>query len=185
MKHRLPDKGHGSHTRGRKGQDGLILHKPPDLTRTIAACLLLSALASCKGIDLFEKHVAIPGHAWSSGFQPEVRFEIKDTASAYRIFLLFRHTDAYGYNNLWVNLTSRRPGEKDSTVQRFEIPLATNEKWTGTGMGDVFEHRVLLYREPVRFRSKGTYSVRIEQLMREEPLRHAMNVGLRIEKSNP
>lgn len=157
----------------------------PLLTRILATCLLVATIASCRQIDLFERHVPIPGHAWSSEYRPEIRFEIKDTAADYRLFLFFRHTDAYGYNNLWVNLTSRQPGESDSTVQRFEVPLATNEEWTGTGMDDVVEHRVLLYRRPVRFRRAGSYSVRIEHLMREDPLRHAMNVGLRIEKSRP
>ena len=145
----------------------------------------MSLLASCRQIDLFEKHVPIPGHAWSSDFKPEIRFEIRDTTTDYRLFVFFRHTDAYGYNNLWVNITSRQPGQADSTVHRFELPLATHEKWTGTGMDDVVEHRILLYPKPVRFRKTGAYSVRIEHLMREDPLRHAMNVGLRIEKSTP
>ncbi len=161
------------------------MRKTPGLNRPITTFLLLTLLASCRQIDLFEKHVPIPGHAWSSDFKPEISFEIRDTATDYRLFLFFRHNDAYGYNNLWVNVTSRQPGQADSSVQRFELPLATNEKWTGSGMDDVFEHRILLYPKAVRFRRAGTYSVRIEHLMREDPLRHAMNVGLRIEKSEP
>lgn len=153
--------------------------------RRILPLSLALLIASCTQIDLFEKHVPIPGHRWSSDFRPEFRFEVRDTATDYRLYLFFRHRDAYGYNNLWVNLTSRQPGQSDSTVQRFELPLATNDRWTGTGMDDVFEHRILLYRQPVRFSRTGTYSVRIEHLMREDPLRHAMNVGLRIEKSKP
>jgi hypothetical protein len=52
-------------------------------------------------------------------------------------------------------------------------------------MDDIIEHRVLLYSQPVRFRRSGSYNVRIEHLMREDPLKHAMNIGLRIEKSKP
>lgn len=147
--------------------------------------MLLMSLAACRQVDLFERHTPIPGHAWSSDFKPEFRFEIGDTATEYRLFVFVRHSDAYGYNNLWLNITSRQPGESDSTVQRFDLPLATNEKWTGTGMDDIFEHRILLYRKPVKFRLPGPYSVRIEHLMREDPLKHVMNIGFRIEKSKP
>lgn len=161
------------------------MQKPPRLNRNLTTALLVIALASCRQIDLFERHAPIPGHAWSSDFKPEFRFEIRDTATDYRLFVFFRHSDAYGFNNLWVNITSRQPGESDSTTQRFELPLATNEKWTGTAMDDIIEHRVLLYSQPVRFRRSGSYNVRIEHLMREDPLKHAMNIGLRIEKSKP
>jgi hypothetical protein len=49
-------------------------------------------------------------------------------------------------------------------------------------MDDIFEHRILLYRRPVKFRMQGNYSVTLEQVMRENPLEEIMNVGIRLEK---
>ena len=86
------------------------------------------------------------------------------------------------YNNIWVNITTKTP---QNTVlnQQLNVELAKNNKgWLGTGMDDIFEHRILLYKQPVKFRKSGIYKVKFEQVMRENPLKHVMNVGLRVEK---
>ena len=70
----------------------------------------------------------------------------------------------------------------DSTLKiQQDVLLATNEKgWMGTGMDDVYEHRsTLAARQPLK---AGTYTFTIEQIMREDPLREVLNVGLRLEK---
>jgi hypothetical protein len=51
-------------------------------------------------------------------------------------------------------------------------------------MDDIFDHRILLYKEPVRFSKPGTYTVRFRQDMRTDPLEHVLNAGLRLEKAN-
>ena len=143
---------------------------------------LLTALAGCETLNVYEKNVSVPGHAWPSAFRPQVSFNITDTTSFYQIWFVIRHTDAYGYNNIWVDVSSRSPGDTAAQTQRFDLPLADQQRWTGSGMDDIYEHRILLYREPVKFRQPGTYQVGFTQLMREDPLKHVMNVGLRIEK---
>lgn len=148
----------------------------------LPALLAVAMLCSCETMDLFEKTVRIPDHAWDASFRPGVTFDITDTSAFYNIFFVIRHTDAYGYNNIWVNTTSLAPGDSVSRTMRSDFPLATNDRWTGSGMDDIFEHRILLYREPVKFRRPGPYKVVFEQAMRENPLRHVMNVGLRVEK---
>lgn len=149
------------------------------IVHTVLGCLLL---ASCIKTDLYEKNVAIPGHTWEYAFKPRVEFTITDTISSYNIFIVVRHTDAFRYNNLWVRLKSSAPGDTAVTTQQFDLPLATQNRWTGTGMDDIYEHRILLYKRPVRFVRQGQYTVNIEQVMRENPLPHVMNIGLRLEK---
>ena len=65
--------------------------------------------------------------------------------------------------------------------------LASDEKgWLASGMDDVYEHRIPLLRELVEnnisIRKSGDYTFTIEQIMRQDPLQHVFNVGLRIEK---
>jgi len=79
-------------------------------------------------------------------------------------------------------MKSTAPGDTASSSQQFDLPLASTSAWTGTGMDDIFEHRILLYRRPVKFRMQGNYSVTLEQVMRENPLEEIMNVGIRLEK---
>jgi gliding motility-associated lipoprotein GldH len=147
--------------------------------------LLISLLflASCGPINVFEKNVAIPNHEWESGFKPVITFDITDTAARYNIFLVVRHQNAYGYNNIWIRGTVQEPGDTTVKSQQFDLKLANDEKgWLGTGMDDIFEHRVLI-QEKTRFRKPGPYRFTLEHVMREDPLRHVMNVGLRIERT--
>ena len=142
---------------------------------------LVSILFSCTTIDIFEKSVAIPGHEWKSSYRPSFEFNITDTTTTYNVFLVFRHTEKYNFNNIFINLYVKGPG-MDSTIKiQQDVLLATNEKgWLGTGMDDVYEHRsTLAARQPLK---AGTYTFTIEQIMREDPLQEVLNVGLRLEK---
>lgn len=82
---------------------------------------------------------------------------------------------------------AQAPGD---SAQKFmlELPLATNEKgWLGTAMDDLYEHRVALTLDPQKFnfKKKGTYIFTLEQVMREDPLQHVLNAGIRLEKKEP
>jgi gliding motility-associated lipoprotein GldH len=145
----------------------------------LVPCALL--FVSCTTIDLYEKSVSIPGHAWKSSFKPSFDFTIKDTASSYQLFLILRHNDKYNFNNIYINLYAKLPGSDSARIIRRDLTLATNEKgWLGTGMDDIYEHRIKL-GDPERLKA-GNYTFTVEQIMREDPLNNVFNVGLRIEK---
>ena len=76
------------------------------------------------------------------------------------------------------------PGDSASSTQQFDLPLASQTGWTGTGMDDIFEHRIRITQTAFRFQKAGEYQFRLQQIMREDPLQHVLNVGLRIEKVN-
>ena len=152
----------------------------------LTACMFW--LAACQTIDLYEKTATIPGHKWKSSFKPSFSFTINDTSSAYQLFITLRHKDQYNYNNIYINLTTRQPGEDSARSARYDLKLGNDETgWSGSGMDDIYEHRIPLtpVGMPFRFRKPGEYTFTIEQVMREDPLEHVMNVGLRIEKKQP
>lgn len=150
----------------------------------IPGLLLLLILSSCQTIDLYEKTAAIPGHAWKSSFKPSFTFTIKDTSSPYRLFLTLRHNDKYNYNNIYVNLHTRQPGADSSQTARFDLKLTDENGWLGSGMDDIYEHRIPLVPDgrDFYFRKPGEYRFTVEQIMREDPLNNVMDVGLRLEK---
>lgn len=152
--------------------------------RSIQIIFVFLLLAGCKETGLYEKVYFMKGNTWSAQEQPSFEFEVNDTASMYQLYFLIRHADAYEYNNVWISLESQLPGDSIKRKERFDIPLADQNKWLGSGMDDIFDHRVLLYREPVKFGKTGLYKVNIGHEMRVEPLEHVFNVGLRIEKVN-
>lgn len=141
----------------------------------------VAIFSSCDTIDLYEKITAVPKHEWNSEFKPTFNFTIKDSTSIYDIFVVLRHNEKYEFNNIWISLTTQRKGDSSETGQ-YELPLANNEGWMGSAMDDLYEHRIrITSAEGIRLR-KGEYSFTIGHIMRQDPLEHVMNIGLRIEK---
>jgi gliding motility-associated lipoprotein GldH len=160
-----------------------IALRKPFLVFLAAATLLLSSCSLPS--DVFEKDVVIPGHQWASSFKPQIDFTLNaaDTAERYNIYLVLRHSDAYLYNNIWIRGSVKVPGDTVAKSQRYDLTLATNDKgWLGSGMDDIYEHRVLIQPE-TKFSKPGTYSFTLEQIMRDDPLQHVFNVGVRVEKA--
>ncbi|HEX8333096.1 MAG TPA: gliding motility lipoprotein GldH [Segetibacter sp.] len=143
--------------------------------------LLLATVTSCNTIDVYEKTKPFHSHEWKGNDKPSFTFEIADTISSYNIFFVFRHTDAYNYNNIWVNITTVPPGDT-ATTQPLDLKLADNQNgWLGSGMDDIFEHRIKITLAPIRLKN-GKYNFTLQHIMREEPLQHVMNAGIRVEK---
>jgi gliding motility-associated lipoprotein GldH len=153
-------------------------------------CLLVIAASlqwtSCSlPSDVYEKDVTLPHQEWPGSFHPTFSFDIsrEDTANFYNVFLVLRHTDAYNYNNIWLRGSSRHPGDTGTSSQLYDLSLADNQKgWTGSGMDDIFEHRIEI-QHAWKFGRPGTYTYTLEQIMREDPLKHVLNIGVRIEKA--
>ena len=81
-----------------------------------------------------------------------------------------------------MNIYTQSPGDT-LRKQSLNLQLADNKiGWLGTGMDDIFEHRIRITSSPIQFKKPGDYRFSFEQLMREDPLEHILNVGLRIEK---
>jgi gliding motility-associated lipoprotein GldH len=93
---------------------------------------------------------------------------------------VLRHTEKYNYTNIYVNLYIKAPGTDSTTKIQRSLLLADNNGWLGSGMDDIYEHRIPL-GEPQSLKA-GTYTFSLEQIMREDPLEHVLNVGLRLEK---
>ena len=139
-------------------------------------------LAACSTIDVFEKNSPIPEHRWQYSFQPAFDFTISDTSSQYNLYVVLRHTDAYRYNNIWLNIGSQAPGDT-MLYQRFDLQLGTDaEGWKGAGMDDIWEIRTSITRGPVKFNKTGIYKFSIAQVMRENPLPEIVSAGVRVEK---
>lgn len=140
--------------------------------------------AACESIGVFEKNTFFANHSWKSSEQPSYTFTITDTNSLYHIYTVVRHEDAYRYNNLWLRFTTKAPGDTAKS-QLLNLRLADNKKgWLGTGMDDIFDHRIRITRTPQKLRS-GTYTFTLQQIMREDPLPAILNTGIRIEKVAP
>lgn len=141
-----------------------------------------SFMMSCRQIDVYEKNASIPNYEWQSSYAAIGSFTIEDTAAFYNVSIVLRHTDAYAYNNIWLNVGLQSPGDS-MYFQKIDLLLGSDASgWEGSGMNDIWEARKLLNGQARRFKKSGTYHFEILQLMRDEPLKHIMSAGLRVEK---
>ncbi len=141
-------------------------------------------LFSCNTIDVFEKFESFPKNEWHVSKQPSFSFEVKDSSAPYNIYFVIRHTDAYKYNNIWVNITTKSPLGTMQT-QLVNLKLADNANgWLGAGMDDIFDSRIKITKAPVALKA-GIYTFTIAQAMRDEPLAAVLSAGIRVEKQIP
>ena len=146
--------------------------------------ILSSAFISCREIDLFEKNIAVPNMQWFNNYNATGSFIIKDTTSTYNVLIVLRHTDAYLYNNIWLNVGLQAPEDAGLKYQKINLTLGNDAKgWEGIGMNDIWEVRKLISGVPKKFIKAGTYNFSIAQLMRDNPLQHVISVGLSIQKA--
>jgi gliding motility-associated lipoprotein GldH len=138
---------------------------------------------SCRQLDVYEKNVSVSNYQWKSSFVPGFDFEITDTVSEYNLYVVLRHTDAYHYNNIWLNITGLVGKDTLVTAPHVEMPLGSEDKgWEGTGMDDIWEVRKAINKKPVPFKKKGLYHFTVSQVMREDPLANVISVGMRVER---
>jgi gliding motility-associated lipoprotein GldH len=145
---------------------------------------ILMLSQACIKSNEFEKNVSIRNHRWDFSYKPIIQFDIKDTTAAYKMYFNMRHSDAYPYSNIWLNIKTKKPNESTYTQMRVEVPLAeANGKWLGRGMGEIWEHQALLTSNgKIHYDKAGIYEIIIEQIMRTNPLPEVMSVGIRLEK---
>jgi gliding motility-associated lipoprotein GldH len=145
-----------------------------------AALVCFLCIVSCKQIDLQEQNISVPQNNWQSNLLSTSSFEIKDTTCMYNVYIVLRHLDAYDYKNIWLNVGLQKAGET-MKYQKLNLTLANDAKgWEGIGMNDIWEVRKLIARTPL---NKGTYNTSVGHIMRQNPLQHIMNVGVRVEKA--
>jgi gliding motility-associated lipoprotein GldH len=144
--------------------------------------VIVFLVISCKQVDVFEKNTAIPHYKWQHHFSVTGSFNITDTLAAYNLYIVLRHTDAYKYNNIWLNVGLQAPGDT-MFFQNVNLTLAADATgWEGSGMNDIWEVRKLLNGQPRRFKKGGEYKFNITQIMRDDPLPDIMSAGLRVKK---
>jgi gliding motility-associated lipoprotein GldH len=152
------------------------------LKKLLLISLISTLIISCGKIDLFEKEAQIPSQQWFYNNVPQFTFHIDDTTSLYHVYVVLRHTDLYNYNNIWLRIGAKAPGDS-MRFQNINLILATDSKgWEGSAMDDIYEVRKSISPGPVSFKTPGDYTFSIAQIMRENPLKYILNVGIRVEK---
>lgn len=162
------------------------MRSPFNITGIKTLFILIPAIiffSSCTQLDMFEKNTTIPGMQWNTDFIATGAVNIFDTVSAFNIYIVLRHTDAYNYNNIWLNVGLQAPGDS-MKFQKINLTLGNDASgWEGIGMNDIWEVRKLISGVPKRFLHTGLYTFSIQHVMRDNPLRNVMSIGIKLEKA--
>ncbi|MBP1838544.1 gliding motility lipoprotein GldH [Formosa algae] len=148
---------------------------------------LFFVMTSCDSNQMFDAYKSVPG-SWNKEQVVEFNFTPPDTTNAYNLFINVRNDDAYKYSNLFLIVGMEFPHGKTIT-DTLEYKMAKpNGEFLGEGFNSIKENK-LWYKEGFILNESGTYTVSIQQAMRESGkvngvtnLEGITDVGFRIEK---
>ena len=149
------------------------------MNKLILFFVVCASISSCNTLDVYEKSTPFSSLSWSSLDSQNYKFDIIDTNSSYNIYMVLRHQEKYPYKNIWLQLSVKSP--IDTSVFNREFILADNNKWLGTTIDDVTDHRIVFNPQPIKLK-KGAYSFTLKQIMREDPLPYIFSAGIRVQK---
>ncbi|MBS4043619.1 MAG: gliding motility lipoprotein GldH [Chitinophagaceae bacterium] len=141
--------------------------------------VLILSLTSCVTLDVYEKNHLFPTQTWNSTDSLNFSFDVIDTSSYYNFYFVLRHQEKYPFKNIWIELIVNDP-DTTTTIKR-EFTLADNNKWLGSTIDDITDHRLIFNPQPIRLK-KGNYNFNVRQIMRVDPLPYIMSAGIRVQK---
>jgi gliding motility-associated lipoprotein GldH len=152
----------------------------------IVAALLL--MASCIATGNYEKKYPISNKAWSGNDIKSFSFMINDTAKLYHTFFHLQHTYEYLHSNIWLKIITKSPDGKSDTAKNLELMLSMPDgRWLGTTANNIAQEKINTSPNFAarKFKQKGKYTVYIQQIMRDEPLKEILSVGFSVEEALP
>jgi gliding motility-associated lipoprotein GldH len=141
--------------------------------------------AACDADRVYEENYTIEDNKWYIDTIPSFSFTINDTTIAYNIYYNVRNAISYPFYNLYVTyyLIDEQGNQVSGRLQELTLMDAKDGTPLGSGLGDIFDHQILALGN-YRFKKKGTYTFKIKQYMRQDPLPDIMSIGIRVEKAN-
>ncbi|AJR02821.1 gliding motility lipoprotein GldH [Siansivirga zeaxanthinifaciens] len=144
---------------------------------------------ACDSNSVYDVYKSVP-QKWHKNSIVTFQLKAPDSTNAYNLFVNLRNTNDYKYNNLFLIVEMVFPhGKTIKDTLEYKMADPTG-KLLGTGFTDVKENK-LWYKEAVVFKEAGTYTVNIQQAMREHgkvngvvDLEGITDVGFRVEKIN-
>lgn len=145
--------------------------------------LMTMGLISCKdSVTVADTNFELDRQNWSYTEKIRIPVAIDEVDIPYNIYLNLRHTSNYKYSNIFLLIHIISPEGKRITERReFKLALPDGE-WLGSGSGNMYSYQLLI-KDNYRFPVKGKYIFELEQNMRDNPLDHVTDAGIRVEKA--
>ena len=147
-----------------------------------ALVMLTLVLSSCNKNRIFEQNHDFENNSWPIAAIQEFKFEVKDPSKKYAIYFNVRNAVFYEYYNLYLKHVLIGPDGKQISTNLHELYLMDKKtgKPLGDGAGDIFDHQILALKDQT-FAKPGTYTIKLQQYMRRDPLPGIMAIGVKVE----
>lgn len=152
-----------------------------------ALCLSVIFLAGCDDTRVYERITDLNQRQWVVTEKPQFDFVIENTNAKYNIYSDVRNSVSYPYSRFFFTYylhDSTGVELQKNLMTEFLFDAKTGKPFGKSGIGDLYDHRFLLLKN-YQFKSKGKYTVILEQFMRMDTLPGIVAVGVRVEKSEP
>lgn len=148
------------------------------LTVAVGLALVLTACKEPAPLTEGASFQSVDADGWAYGqmyeFNPEPAFSEPDGTA--RIAIAVRHSDAYLYSNLWLELATPVAGTDSMRLDTVNVPLAdVYGKWLGRGVGVSYMTSDTL---PGRYAFDDKIPARVRHIMRVDTLKDIEQIGL-------
>ncbi|GAA4804899.1 hypothetical protein GCM10023231_37540 [Olivibacter ginsenosidimutans] len=141
-------------------------------------------LTSCSDEAIVDEFKPVPDGAWNYGFTPEFAVKIDHREIAYQLRINVRLSADYPYSNLFVLIHQTDVHKAVTSTKRIGLKVADKDgKWLGKGVGSLYSYQIT-YNTDYHFPDTGTYQFKIEQNMRDNPLKGVRDIGICIVPGN-
>lgn len=140
-------------------------------------------IEGCSHHALLDEFKAIPKQSWNYSETPVFDVHIADNNQAYKLKINARITADYRYSNLFLLVHQQGPG-MELLTKRVELKVADKDgRWLGRGVGSLYSYQIA-YDNNYLFPDTGVYVFRLEQNMRDNPLKGVSDIGFCVESGN-
>lgn len=146
----------------------------------LAYCMAALLLAGCGGPEVvFEQSQDFSNQGWAHADSVSYAYTISDTSRQYDLVLIVDHTDAFAYENFYVQLDTYLP-DGQHLRQPLSLELADNfGQWHGE-CGSAGCSMAISLQEGTRFTAPGEYRQVVTQFSRDEVLAGVTGLGYRV-----
>lgn len=138
------------------------------------------ALSSCGPNYILNETKDIENQQWTYADSLSFTTNIVDTNKIYNLYLDVEHLTEYSFQNMYIRLHSVFPNGKRIT-ERVSVELMTKMgQWQGDCNADECDFRMTI-QEGAFFNQTGEHTFKVEQFMRENPLKGIQSIAFRIE----
>lgn len=149
----------------------------------VIACLLFG----CDKKRLYEEHHEFTNRSWIVQEEPTFKFAIPDSVQTYTLYYNVRNSLDYPFSRIFVTFQVYDSAGHElvrKLVYNDLFDQKTGQPFGESGLGDLYDHQFPLLNH-FRFRTIGTYSVKLTQFMRQDTLPGVLAVGVRVERDAP